>query len=91
MGKTSSKKSLLDAYQFDRFKTSAIARGRVGDKNARVLSLFRRSKKVSVINVANFIGAITTACRRRFAISPVVTVESTLSLKPVGFSVRKPA
>lgn len=90
MGKTSSKKSLLDAYQFDGFKTSIVAKGRLGDKNARVLSLSRRSKKVSATNVANYIEAFTTARPRWFVISPAVTGEFTLSLRLDGYVVRSP-
>lgn len=89
MGKTSSKKSLLDAYQFDRFKTSIVAKGKLGDKCARVLSLSRRSKKVSATNAASYIGAITTVRPRLFAISPAVTAEFTLSLRLGEFFVRK--
>ena len=53
MKKSSAKKSLLDAYQFDGFKTSPAAKGKLGDKNARVLSLFHRKKKVFVYSVAS--------------------------------------
>lgn len=50
MVKKTSKKSLLDAYQFDKFKTGKIAKGRFGDKAALVLPLARRSKKVYAPN-----------------------------------------
>jgi hypothetical protein len=48
MIKSSTKKSLLDAYQFEGFKTLKAAKGMVGDKNARVLLLSRRFKKKSL-------------------------------------------
>jgi len=52
MVKKTSKKSLLDAYQFDKFKTGNVAKGRFGDKTALVLPLARLSKKVFAPNVA---------------------------------------
>ena len=45
MIKWPSKKSLLDAYRCDGFKTEKIAKGKFGDQTALVLSLTRRSKK----------------------------------------------
>jgi len=51
MIKKPSNKSLFDAYQFDKFKTGKLAKGRFGDKTALVLSLSRRSKKVYAGNV----------------------------------------
>jgi hypothetical protein len=89
MIKSSAKKSLLDAYQFDGFKTSATAKGKLGDKNSRVLSLSRRSKKVAAINAVNCIEGITIAGPSLFAIFRAATVASTLSLRSVGFSVKK--
>lgn len=84
MAKTSSKKSLLDAYQFHGYKTLAVAKGKLGDKNARVLSLSRRSKKVYATNVANCIGATMIARPRLCAIFHAVTAVYTLSLRSVG-------
>lgn len=81
MKKNSPKKSLLDAYQFIGFKTSAAAKGKLGDKNARVLSLTQRSKKVSALNVVNFTKATMTARSRLFEIYRVVIVGSISNLK----------
>jgi hypothetical protein len=90
MGKTS-KKSLLDAYQFDGFKTSSTAKGKLGDKNARVLSLSRRSKKVFAINAVNYIEAITTERPRSFEIFHVVIGAFIWSLRFDGSSVKRQA
>lgn len=81
MKKISAKKSLIDAYQFVGFKTSSAAKGKLQDKNARVLSLSRRSKKVFVTNVENYIEVFTTEKSNRFAIYPAVIDVSTWSLK----------
>ena len=85
MNKTSAKKSLIDAYQFAGFKTSKLAKGKRGDKNARVLSLSRRSKKVCVINVENYIEDFTIAESSRFAIYPAATAASIWNLKFAGY------
>jgi hypothetical protein len=89
MRKTSAKKSLLDAYQFDGFKTSSAVKGKLGDKNARVLSLSRRSKKVSAINAADCIAAITTVNPSSLATFRAVIDAFTLSLRSGGYSVKK--
>lgn len=88
MIKKSSKKSLLDAYQFPGFRTSKVVKGLFGDKNALVLTLSRRSKKVSVLNAQEFIEAGTTARPDWFAIFRVAIVAYTLRLRPVDCSVR---
>jgi len=90
MGKRAAKKSLLDAYQFERFKTSSVAKGKLGDKNARVLSLSRRSKKASVTNVASCTEAIMIVRSNSFVIFRAVTAAFTLSLRFAGFSVSRP-
>jgi hypothetical protein len=61
MVKKAAKKSLLDAYQFDGFKTSSVVKGKFGDQNARVLSLSRRSKKVSALSAVSATDVITIA------------------------------
>lgn len=85
MNKTSAKKSLIDAYQFAGFKTSAAAKGKLGDKNARVLSLSRRSKKVFAINAENYIEVFTTAKSNWFVIYPAATDASIWNLKFVEY------
>ena len=91
MGKQAPKKSLLDAYQFDGFKTSAVAKGKFGDKKARVLSLCRHSKKVSAGNAAKRTEAITTARSNSFVIFRAVTAACIWSLRYGGFSAKRPA
>jgi hypothetical protein len=91
MKKASGKKSLLDAYQFSGFKTSSSAKGKLGDKNARVLSLSRRSKKVSVISAENYIEVFTTAKSNKFAIYLVATAVSIWNLKFGGYFARSRA
>lgn len=88
MKKTSAKKSLLDAYQFSGFKTSSSAKGKLSDKNARVLSLSRRSKKVSVISAENCIEVFTTAKSNKFAIYLAATAVSIWNLKFAEYFVR---
>jgi len=90
MIKSSSKKSLLDAYIFDGFKTSTSAKGKFGDKNARVLSLSRRSKKVSAGSAASFTEAIMIGQLRLFVIFPVAIVGFILSSKFGEFVVKRP-
>jgi len=85
MKKSTAKKSLIDAYQFAGYKTSPSAKGKLGDKNARVLSLSRRSKKVCVINVENYIAVFTIAKSSRFAIYPAATAASIWNLKFAGY------
>jgi len=88
MKKTSPKKSLLDAYQFSGFKTSSSAKGKLSDKNARVLSLSRRSKKVSVISAENCIEVFTIAKSNKFAIYLAATAVSIWNLKFAEYFVR---
>ena len=73
MGKKAAKKSLLDAYQFNGFKTSSVVKGKFGDPNARVLSLSRRSKKVSALSAVSSTEVITIAKLSASAIFRVVT------------------
>ncbi len=73
MIKKTSKKSLLDAYRFDNFKTSKTVKGRFGDKAALVLSLARRSKKVSAPNAAGGIVVGTTESARQSGICHAAT------------------
>jgi hypothetical protein len=75
MVKKASKKSLIDAYQFDNFKTCKAAKGRFGDKTALVLLLSRRSKKVYAPNVAFGTGAGTTERSRWSGICRAATGE----------------
>jgi hypothetical protein len=90
MQKTRSRKSLLDAYRFNGFKTSSVVKGRVGDKKARVLTLNRRLKKrVFVINAANYIADITIERLKLFEICLVVIEEFIFNLKSVDCCVRK--
>ena len=76
-----SKKSLLDAYEFDGYKTGRFAKGKFGDKHALVLPLIRRSKKVSAHNVEDFIEADTIVRPRLFATCPVAPGESISNLR----------
>ena len=91
MVKKSSKKSLLDAYQFDNFKTCKAAKGRFGDKAALVLSLSRRSKKVCAPNVTVGIEAGTIENSRWFAICRAATGGFTWSSRLGGFVAGSPA
>jgi hypothetical protein len=70
-----SKKSLLDAYQFDGYKTGRFAKGKFGDKHALILPLKRRSKKVAAHSAEGFIEAGTIARPRLFATFPVAPGE----------------
>lgn len=88
MQKKSSKKSLLDAYQFPGFRTSKAAKGMFGDKVALVLTLSRRSKKVDVPNAANFIGVGMIGRPGWFGICLAVTDACTLRLRPAGYRAR---
>jgi hypothetical protein len=81
MLKKTSKKSLLDAYQFDGFKTGKLAKGKFGDKTALVLSLSRRSKKVCAGNAAASIVVGTTGRSRRSVICRAVIAAFISSLK----------
>jgi len=82
MSKKPSKKSLLDAYQFPGFRTGKAAKGMFGDKNALVLTLSRRSKKVCASNAANSIGAVTTERLDWFEICHPVIGACTWKSKP---------
>jgi hypothetical protein len=84
MQKRSSKKSLLDAYQFTGFKTSKAVKGMFGDKNALVLTLTRRSKKVFAPSVIDGIAGGMIGRQDWFAIFHAVTDACTLKLRPVG-------
>ncbi len=88
MNNKSAKKSLIDAYQFTGFKTSMAAKGKLGDKNARVLSLSRRSKKVSVISAENCIEVFTIAKSNKYVICPVATAVFIWNLKFAGYFAR---
>ena len=74
-----SKKSLLDAYQFDKFRTGKLAKGKFGDKNALMLLLSRRSKKVCALNVAAGTAGGMIARLKSFEIYPAVTAVFILS------------
>lgn len=90
MAKTAPKKSLLDAYRFDNFKTGKMAKGRFGDKTALVLSLSRRSKKVCVSNVALGTGVGTTGKSNRSEIYRAAIAAFTLSSRSGVFVVERP-
>jgi hypothetical protein len=89
MVKKTSKKSLLDAYQFDNFRTDKVAKGRFGDKAALVLSLARRSKKVCAPNVASGTGVGTTARSRRSGICRAATAAFIWSSTSGAFAVER--
>ncbi len=89
MFKKTSKKSLLDAYQIDKFKTGKVAKGRFGDKTALVLPLARRSKKVYASNVAGIIAAGMTERSRRSGIYPVATVAFIWNLRSDVFAAER--
>ena len=83
MQKKTSKKSLLDAYQFSGFRTSKAAKGMFGDKSALVLSLSRRSKKVDAASAADFTEGGTIEKLDLFGTSGAATDAYTLRLKLV--------
>lgn len=89
MFKKTSKKSLLDAYQFEQFKTGKVAKGRFGDRTALVLPLTRRSKKAYAPSVAGGIAAGTIERSRRSVIYPVGTVAFIWNLKFDVFAVER--
>jgi hypothetical protein len=90
MQKSLSKKSLLDGYKFIGFKTSGIAKGKLGDKYARVLRLSRRSKKVYALSAGDCTEVGTTEVSSWCEIFPPVTIAFILKSRFAGFSVRKP-
>lgn len=90
MKKSSKKKSLLDAYQFTNFKTSKSIKGKLGDKNARVLTLVRRLKKrVSVVNAENYIKDGMIARSKLFGTFRAAIVVFILNLRYVAFSAKR--
>jgi hypothetical protein len=91
MVKKASKKSLIDAYQFDNFKTGKTAKGRFGDKTSLVLSFSRRSKKVYARNVAFGTEAGTTESSRWSGICHAVTGEFIWNLRLGAFAAVGPA
>ena len=68
---TSSKyKRLLDAYTFPGFRPLSKVRGVFGDPKARVITLVRRSKKLSVVHAVWCIRGGMTAVRGECATCP---------------------
>lgn len=81
------RKRLLDAYRFAGFRPLELVRGVFGDSSARVITLVRRSKKLSARSVAGRTRAGTTARRGASAICPAATRGSIWSSRFAGFSV----
>lgn len=67
------RKRLLDAYQFPFFRPLEKIRGIFGDSKARIITLVRRSKKLSATPVAELTRSGTTRGCGEFATSPVAT------------------
>jgi hypothetical protein len=86
MVKKASKKSLIDAYRFDNFKTCKVAKGRFGDKTALVLSLSRRSKKVYAPSVVFGTEVGTTESSRWSGICRAATGEFIWNLRFGAFA-----
>lgn len=80
-------KRLLDAYRFAGFRPQEEVRGIFGDPMARVITLVRRSKKLSARSVAGRTRAGTTARHGASAICPAATRGSIWSSRFAGFSV----
>jgi hypothetical protein len=81
MATSRKKKRLLDAYRFHGFRPLDEVRGIFGDPIARVVTLVRRSKKLSAGNAAPRTPDGTTARRDGCAICPVATRGSIWSSK----------
>ena len=71
------RKRLIDAYRFPGFEPRDDIRGIFGDPLARVIPLFRRSKKRSAKTAGESTRAGTTARHDVLAISPALTRGST--------------
>lgn len=67
------RKRLLDAYRFTHFRPLEKIRGIFGDSRARVITLVRRSKKLSATVVGGHTPAGTTKDSDAFATSLVAT------------------
>ena len=67
------KKRLLDAYRFPGLRPLGEVRGVFGNPKARVVTLVRRSKKLSAENVARRTWSGTTARDGACAIFPATT------------------
>jgi hypothetical protein len=91
MVRKASKKSLIDAYQFDKFKTGKLVKGKFGDQNALVLSLSRRSKKVYALNAASGTEVGMTERPRWSEICHAVTGKFIWSLRSGAFAAAGPA
>lgn len=81
------RKRLLDAYRFTGFRPLDEVRGVFGDSAARVVTLVRRSKKLSAKNVVERTPVGTTARHVAFAICPVETRGSIWNSRSVEFCV----
>jgi len=80
-------KHLWDAYRFPGFSPEHIWSGIFGDPRARVISLFRRGKKLFAVPVACFIEVSTTGRPAGFGICPVRTGVFTWKWKSAEFLV----
>ena len=70
MATSSKSKRLLDAYSFPGFRPPSKVRGVFGDPKARVIALFRRSKKLPVAPAAWCTLCGMTVARGEFATCP---------------------
>lgn len=68
-------KHIIDAYRFPFFRPLEKIRGLFGDSKARIITLVRRSKKLSATHVAGDSLVGTTRRFGEFAICPVATHE----------------
>ncbi len=84
-------KRLIDAYRFAGFRPLESVRGIFGDPKAHIVTLVRRSKKLSARSVAERTQVGTTAPRGEFAICPAATRGSISNSKYDGFCAGAPA
>ena len=81
------RKRLLDVYRFAGFRPQGSVRGLFGASKARIVTLVRRSKKLSARRVAERTRAGTTAPREEPETCRVATRESIWNSKCDGFCV----
>lgn len=73
MATSRKRKRLLDAYAFPGFRPLGMVKGIFGDPKARVITLFRRSKKHFAAPVVRCTPGGTTGRLGGFAICPAAT------------------
>lgn len=80
-------KKLLDEYRFPGFYPKAAIKGKFGDRQARVIQLIRRQKKLFAVVAEPYIGASMTVKPELSGIYPVVMLESIWQWKSGGSTV----